>query len=103
MAIKPCVICNRSEDIDLLVQYIDKPVYIKGFCWNIKFDGWTVIYDIGKTWLHDRTLMFDYKGKSYSVYGFLPNKYTLYYDSSYGNTIYMSDVNIDFQEVNING
>lgn len=77
-----CMICNRSENIDTLIPYIDKPVYVKGFCWNKRFDGWTVIYN-------DSTgLMFDYKGKAYSVYGFLPSRFTMWCDSTYENAIY---------------
>ena len=38
------MICNKSEDIGLLVPYINLPVYIKGFCWNKKFDGWDIIH-----------------------------------------------------------
>lgn len=87
------MICNRVEDIDSLISYIDKPVYVKGYCWSKSFDGWVVIYDGGKTWLHDRTLMFDYKGKSYPVCGFLPNRHTLRTDSSYNNAFYKEQVN----------
>ena len=82
------MICNRSEDIDSLVPYINKPVYIKGYCWNKAFDGWAVIYDDGVTWLRDKNLVFDYRGRTYSVFGFLPSKYTMWTDSSYNNAIY---------------
>ena len=79
------MICNRSEDIDLLIPYIDKPVYIKGFCWNKTFDGWIVIYDNGVTWLRDRNLVFDYRGITYSVFGFLPSRFELQVPSSSNN------------------
>lgn len=80
------IICNRNENIDVLIPYIDKPVYVKGFCWNKSFDGWTVIYN-GST-----GLMFDYRGKTYSVYGFLPSRFTMWCDSTYENAIYKSEV-----------
>ena len=76
------MICNRTENIDALIPYIDKPVYIKGFCWNRSFDGWTVIYNDGSG------LMFDYRGKTYSVCGFLPSRFTMWCDSTYENAIY---------------
>lgn len=80
------IICNRSENIDTLIPYIDKPVYVKGFCWNKSFDGWTVIYNNGSG------LMFDYKGKQYSVFGFLPSRFTMWCDSKYENAIYNNSV-----------
>lgn len=82
------VICNRSEDIDLLTQYIDKPVYVKGICWNRVFDGWAVIYDGGANWLRDVNLVFDHRGKTYPVFGFLPSQFTMNTSSSYNNAIY---------------
>lgn len=82
------MICNRCEDIEVLISYIGKPVYIRGYCWNRSFDGWVVIYDTGKSWVSDRTLRFDYMGKSYSVFGFLPSRFTSHLDSSYDNAIY---------------
>lgn len=43
------MICNRREEIEQwLIPYIDRPVYVKGYCWSREFDGWTVIYDEGK-------------------------------------------------------
>lgn len=82
------VICNRSEDIDLLTPYIDKPVYVKGICWNRVFDGWAVIYDGGANWFRDMNLVFDYRGKTYPVSGFLPSQFTMNTSSSYNNAIY---------------
>lgn len=76
------MICNRTENIDALIPYIDKPVYVKGFCWNRSFNGWTVIYNDGSG------LMFDYRGKKYSVCGFLPSRFTMRCDSAYENAIY---------------
>ena len=87
------MICNRSEDRDLLIPYIDKPVYIKGYCWGRKFDGWIVIYEIEESWLIGRNLVFDYRGKQYSVFGFLPSKYTMWTDSTYDNAFYKEEVN----------
>ena len=86
------MICNRCENMDLLIPYIDKPVYIKGYCWNKKFDGWTVVYDEGKNKFRDINLMFDYRGEQYSVYGFLPSRYTMCTDSVYNNAIYANDM-----------
>ena len=77
------MICSKQESIDNLVPYIDKPVYVKGFCWNKSFDGWTVIYNDGGG------LMFDYRGKTYPVYGFLPSRFTMWCDSKYENAIYL--------------
>lgn len=85
------MICNRSENIDALTPYINKPVYIKGFCWNKEFDGWVVIYDRGKDWLRDVNLVFDYRGESYSVQGFLPNRLTMWSNSTYDNAIYKDE------------
>ena len=76
------MICNRTENIDALIPYIDKPVYVKGFCWNRSFNGWAVIYNDGSG------LMFDYRGKTYSVCGFLPSRFTMWCDSTYENAIY---------------
>ena len=53
------MICNRSEDVEKFIPYLNKPVYIKGYCWNKLFDGWVVIYDKGVTWLNDHNYMFD--------------------------------------------
>ena len=85
------IICNRKEDIDTLIPYINKPVYVKGFCWNKSFDGWVIIYDNDKSW-NDMNLMFDYRGKSYSVYGFLPSNFTLSTSSTYNNAIYKDEI-----------
>lgn len=82
------MICNRSENLNVLVPYVGKPVYIKGYCWNRSFDGWVVLYDTGPSWVSDITLMFDYKGHSYSVLGFLPSRFTSQLDSAYSNAIY---------------
>ena len=81
------VICNKREEIkQWLIPYIDRPVYIKGYCWGKEFDGWTVIYDDGR-------LLFDYRGKTYPVYGFLPSRFTLWTDSTYNNAFYEPEHN----------
>lgn len=77
------MICNRKEDIDLFVQYINKPVYVKGYCWNKRFDGLVVVYED-----EENRLVFDYNGKQYSVFGFLPSRFTMRTDSSYNNAFY---------------
>lgn len=83
------MICNRSDEIEQwLVPYINRPVYVKGYCWNRSFDGWTVIYEGEKNNLVGRNLLFDYRGKTYPVYGFLPSRYTMSTDSSYNNAFY---------------
>ena len=87
------MICNRSEDRDLLIPYINKPVYIKGYCWNKSFDGWVVIYEGDESRLIGRNLVFDYRGKQYSVFGFLPSRFTMCTDSSYNNAFYKEEVN----------
>ena len=79
------VICNRVEDIDCLIPYIDKPVYVRGFCWNKSFNGWTVIYDNGSG------LKFDYRGETNSVYGFLPSRFTMRTASNYENAFYKNE------------
>lgn len=87
------IICNRKEDIDKLIPYINKPVYIEGFCWNKSFNGWVVIYDGDKGSWHDMNLMFDYRGSTYPVYGFLPSRFDLQVPSSSNrNAIYKSEV-----------
>ena len=87
------VICDRKENIDTLIPYIDKPVYVKGFCWNKRFDGWVVLYDKGKNFWNDMNLAFDYKGSSYSVAGFLPSRFDLQAPSSSNrNAIYKDEV-----------
>ena len=85
------MICNRCEEMDLLIPYIDKPVYIKGYYWNRSFDGWVVIYEIEKSWLTGRNLVFDYRGKQYSVYDFL-SRYTMWTNSTYNNAFYKGEV-----------
>lgn len=83
------MICNRREEVEQwLIPYINRPVYVRWYCWSRKFDGWTVIYDDGKTRFHDRNLMFDYRGESYSVYGFLPSRYTMSTSPLYNNAFY---------------
>ncbi len=70
----------ESKDIE---KYVALPVYIKGHCWNRTFDGWTVIYR------HESgSLMFDYRGASYPVKGFLPNEFTMSCSSTYNNAFY---------------
>ena len=86
------MLCNSVENINILMQYVNKPVYIKGYCWCKKFDGWTVIYDEGKSRFHDVNLMFDYRGKKYPAYGFLPSRYTLFMDSTYNNAFYKTEI-----------
>lgn len=89
------VICNKSEDIDLIIPYINKPVYIKGYCWGRRFNGWAVIYERNKATqssiIDYMNLVFDYHGSTYPVYGFLPNRYTMRIDSSYNNAIYYTE------------
>ena len=83
------MICNRNDEIEQwLLPYINRPVYVKGYCWNRKFDGWTVIYEEEKSNLVGRNLLFDYRGKTYPVYGFLPSRYTISTNSSYDNAFY---------------
>lgn len=84
------MICNRREEIEQwLIPYIDRPVYVKGYCWCKEFDGWTVIYDDGRETISGRrNLLFDYRGKTYSAYGFLPSRYTMSTYSSYNNAFY---------------
>lgn len=81
------MICNRSENVDLLIDYICKPVYIKGYCWNRVFDNWTVIYR-----REDGNLAFDYRGASYPVAGFLPSRFTMSTSSTYNNAFYKEQV-----------
>lgn len=82
------MICNINEDIGLLVPYINKPVYIKGCCWGKKFDGWAIIHYNDKEIKSCKNLLFDYRGNTYSVYGFLPSRFTMWTDPSDGNAIY---------------
>ena len=70
----------ESKDIE---KYVGFPVYAKGYCWNRTFDGWTVIYRY-----EGGNLMFDYRGASYSVDGFLLSKYELPCSSKYNNAFY---------------
>lgn len=90
------ILCDKSENIEeSLKSWIDKPVYIKGCCWGKEFDGWTILYLDEKeerNWLGHLNLWFDYKGKQYSVYGFLPSKYTYWTSSDYDNAIYSCKV-----------
>ena len=71
------MICNRRKNMEeALTPYINKPVYIKGYCWSKNFDGWVVLYldeTEERDWLGHLNLYFDYKGKRYTVYGFLPS------------------------------
>ena len=67
------MICNMQKiEKSQIENYVGKPVYAKGICWNRSFDGWTVIYrrESGDLW-------FDYRGGNYSVDGFLPNEFTI--------------------------
>lgn len=79
------VICRRFEEMDKLIPYVDKPVYVRGYCWGKRFDGWTVIY-FGE----HNNLMFDYRGESYSVRWFLP-RFALPTSSTYNNAIYFEE------------
>lgn len=86
------MICSRNKDINLLTPYINKPVYIKGYCWSKSFDGWVVIYDDGrKPWHGERNLLFDYRGETYTVYGFLPGIYATDLSSTYNNAFYKKE------------
>ena len=87
------MICNRSEDIDLLIPYINKPVYIKGYCWNKRFDGWVVIYEGKKMLRSVSNLCFDYRGESHPVFGFLPSRFTMCTSSTYNNAFYKEQIN----------
>ena len=87
------IICNKSEDIGLLVPYINMPVYIKGFCWNKKFDGWAIIHYNNKELPSSRNLLFDYRGNTYSAYGFLPSRFTMSTSLTYHNAIYKEQIN----------
>lgn len=67
------MICDmRKIEKSQLENYVGKPVYVKGVCWNRSFDGWSVIYrrESGDLW-------FDYRGGNYPVNGFLPNEFTI--------------------------
>ena len=86
------MICNRNEDIDLLVPYINLPVYIKGFCWNKKFDGWTIIHYGDRVLPDSKNLLFDYRGNTYPVYGFLPRMFTMSASSTYNNAFYSKQI-----------
>lgn len=80
------MICNRREAIEeCLTPYINKPVYVKGYCWGRKFDGWVVLYMDGER------MSFDYRGKTYPVWGFLPSRFTMATDSSINNVIYKEE------------
>ena len=86
------MICNRCENMeDALIPYINKPVYIKGYCWSKRFDGWVVLYlneQEERNWLGILNLYFDYKGKTYPVYGFLPSRHDTWTSATYNNAIY---------------
>lgn len=87
------MICNRRDEIEQwLIPYINRPVYVKGYCWNRSFGGWTVIYEGEKSNLVGINLLFDYRGKTYSVYGFLPSRYAISTDLSYNNAFYESEL-----------
>lgn len=91
------MICNSRETIEAMIPYIDKPVYVRGYCWGKRFDGWTVIYVDGSLgWLTkstgDRNLVFDYRGHTYSVFGFLPYENMWLWGSKHGNAFYTSEV-----------
>lgn len=79
------MIIKISEPNQLLEDFITEPIYVKGYCWNRKFDGWTVIYRC-----EDGTLRFDYRGVSYPVTGFLPNKWMDELCSCYNNGFYIN-------------
>lgn len=80
-------ICCRKDDIDALTQYVDKPVYVRGYCWGKKFDGWTVLYESSNPHLVSKWV-FDYRGKTYSAWGFLPSYFDSAYCSTYDNAFY---------------
>ena len=73
---------KKIEKCDI-EKYVTLPVYIKGYCWNRTFDGWTVIYR-----REDGKLAFDYRGASYPVDGFLPSRFTMSCSSTYNNAFY---------------
>ena len=79
------MICNKRAETDLLVPYIDKPVYVRGYSWSKSFDGWTVLYE------DEGCLRFDYRGKSYNAAGFLPSRFTLRTDPKIRNAFYLID------------
>lgn len=75
------MICDMQKiEKSQIENYVGKPVYVKGVCWNRLFDGWSVIYrrESGDLW-------FDYRGANYSVDGFLPNEFTLSFGSKSNN------------------
>lgn len=75
------MICDMQKiEKSQLENYVGKPVYVKGVCWNRSFDGWTVIYR-----RESGDLCFDYRGGNYSVDGFLPNEFTLSFGSKSNN------------------
>ena len=87
---KKNVICDVCENIGLLDPYINKPVYIKGYCWNRVFDGWAILY-VSEPKYGASDLVFDYRGRTYSAYGFLPGLFTLSYDSKHNNAFYKEE------------
>ena len=84
------IICNRSEGLEALVPYINKPVYVCGFCWNKRFDGWVIIYEnyCESSIFNTHHLVFDYRGHTYPVFGFLPSRFTSTLNSTYNNAFY---------------
>lgn len=88
------MICDKIEDIGLLVPYLNQPVYIKGCCWNKVFDGWGIVHNNDKALLSSKNFMFDYRGNTYSVYGFLLSRFTMRISSTYNNAIYKEQVSI---------
>ena len=78
------MICHRKDDINVLIPYINKPVYIRGYCWTKHFDGWTVIYERKDGANAYSNLAFDYRGRSYPAAGFLP-QFALPTSSTYNN------------------
>lgn len=87
------MICGRCEDIEALVPYINKPVYVRGYCWSKRFDGWVVIYETSceSSWLNTSNLVFDYRGHTYPVFGFLPSRLTSCFNSSRDNAFYRNE------------
>lgn len=82
------VICDRCDNVGLLVPYINQPVYVKGYCYNKVFDGIGIVHYYDKTLIDSKNLVFDYRGDTYSAYGFLPSRFTMSTDSRYNNAFY---------------
>jgi hypothetical protein len=87
------IICNRSENVGQLAPYLNQPVYVKGYCYNKRFDGWCIIHNNDKVLIDSRKLVFDYRGDTYSAYGFLPSRFTMITDSRYNNAFYKEEAN----------